>query len=116
MKKFMAVYLGTMDSKAMEEWKARSDRAELEKAGMEAWMKWGTEHHDVIVDNGAPLGKTKRVDKNGISDTKNEMSGYAIVEAESHEEAAKLFLNHPHFSMFPGDRVEIMECLPMPKM
>lgn len=33
---------------------------------------------------------------------------------ESHEEAAKLFISHPHFKIFPGESVEIMECLPMP--
>ena len=62
------------------------------------------------------MGKTKRVDKSGISDIRNEMGAWTIVEAESQEEAAKLFLNHPHFTIFPGERVEIMECLPMPKM
>jgi hypothetical protein len=44
------------------------------------------------------------------------MGGYVIVEAESHEAAAQMFKNHPHFSIFPGEAVEIMECLPMPKM
>lgn len=38
-----------------------------------------------------------------------------IVEADSHEAAARMFENHPHFSIFPGDSVEIMECLPMPQ-
>lgn len=65
---------------------------------------------------GSPLGKTKRVDKNGISETRNELGAWTIVEAESHEAAAKLFLNHPHFMIFPGESVEVMECLPMPKM
>jgi len=42
------------------------------------------------------------------------MAAYVIVQAESHEAAAKLFENHPHFTIFPGDAVEIMECLPLP--
>ena len=42
------------------------------------------------------------------------MTGYVIVQAESHEAAARLFENHPHFAIFPGDSVEIMECLPLP--
>jgi len=42
------------------------------------------------------------------------MAGYVIVQAESHEAAARLFENHPHFSIFPGAGVEIMECLPVP--
>ena len=28
--------------------------------------------------------------------------------------AAKMFEGHPHFTIFPGDSVEIMECLPLP--
>jgi hypothetical protein len=67
-----------------------------------------------IVDHGGPLGKTKRASPEGVSDIKNVMSGYVIVQAESHEAAARIFENHPHFSIFPGDSVEIMECLPLP--
>ena len=63
---------------------------------------------------GGPLGKTKRVAENGTTDIKNSMTGYVIVQAESHEAAAKLFEKHPHFTIFPGDSVEIMECLPLP--
>jgi hypothetical protein len=37
-----------------------------------------------------------------------------MVEAESQDEAARLFLNHPHFTIFPGEGVEIMEILPGP--
>ena len=36
--------------------------------------------------------------------------------SESHEAAAELFANHPHFMIFPGQSVEVMECLPIPKM
>ena len=63
---------------------------------------------------GGPLGKTKRVSAQGIADTKNAMTGYVIVQAESHEAAAKMFERHPHFTIFPGEAVEIMECLPIP--
>ena len=35
-------------------------------------------------------------------------------KAESHEAAARMFEDHPHVTIFPGDSVEIMECLPMP--
>ena len=77
-------------------------------------MKWGTTHSAAIVDTGGPLGKTKRASRDGIGDIKNDMAAYVIVQAESHEAAAKLFENHPHFTIFPGDSVEIMECLPLP--
>ena len=43
---------------------------------------WGRDHEQSIVDRGGPLGKTKRADANGVSDTKNMMTGYVILEAE----------------------------------
>jgi hypothetical protein len=73
-----------------------------------------TAHREAIADIGGPLGKTKRTAAQGVSDTKNSMTGHVVVHAESHEAAAGLFENHPHFTMFPGDSVEIMECLPIP--
>ena len=46
----------------------------------------------------------------------NAMAAWTVVRAESHEEAARLFVGHPHFTIFPGEAVEIMECLPIPGM
>jgi hypothetical protein len=93
-----------------------AERKKRQGSGMDAWMRWGREHEKSIVDTGTPLGKTKRVDASGVSDTSNMMTGYVIVEAQSHEAAARMFANHPHFSIFPGEAVEIMECLPMPRL
>lgn len=116
MKKFLAIYLGSASGFA--EWKKMDEdkRKRQEKAGMEAWSKWVIANQKSIVDQGTPLGKTKRISKQGISDSKNEIAAYTLVQAESHEAAAKLFENHPHFTIFPGDAVEVMECLPMPEM
>ena len=60
MKRFVAIYLGS--ATALAQWKATDDqkRKELEKAGMDAWMKWVKKNEASIVDHGAPLGKTKR--------------------------------------------------------
>jgi hypothetical protein len=44
------------------------------------------------------------------------MTAFTLVQADSQEAAAKLFENHPHFTVFPGDAVEVMECLPVPAM
>jgi hypothetical protein len=114
MKKFLAIYLGTASS--LERWKMNTEKKKIEQLGMDAWMKWAKDNKKSIIDGGTPLGQTKKVDHEGISDIKNEVGAYSIVEAESHEAAAKLFLNHPHFMIFPGDRVEIMECLAIPGM
>lgn len=116
MKKYLAIFLGTAAN--LEKWKAMDEarRKEAEKTGIEAWNRWGTACAKSIVDDGSPLGKTKRISARGIEDTKNAMGAYTIVEAESHEAAARMFENHPHFTIFPGEAVEVMECLPMPKM
>jgi hypothetical protein len=116
MKKFMAVYLGSAES--MSNWKAMDEarRKQSEKAGKEAWVKWGAVNASAIVDHGSPLGRTKRISAQGIVDIRNEIAAWSIVQAESHEAAARLFENHPHFTIFPGDAIEVMECLPMPEM
>jgi hypothetical protein len=117
MKKFVAIYTGTQASHERSGWDQLDDqaRAQREAAGMKAWMAWGETHASSIVDMGSPLGKTKRIAPDGVSDIKNAMVGYVIVQAESHDAAARMFLGHPHFSIFPGDSVEIMECLPLPE-
>jgi hypothetical protein len=114
MKKFLAVYIGA--ASAIEKWKAMDEakRKEREQSGMKAWEDWMTANKAAVVDQGGPLGKTKLTSAQGVSDTKNSMTGYVIVQAESHEAAARMFEKHPHFTIFPGDSVEIMECLPIP--
>ena len=116
MKKFLAIYIGTEAAFERSQWSKADDakRKQLTAAGIEAWKAWGLSHAEVILDQGGPLGKTKRVSPEGAADIKNVMAGYVILQAESHAAAAKLFENHPHFTIFPGDSVEIMECLPLP--
>src|SRR5262245_42945568 len=101
MKKFLAVYTGSQGG--MEKWKAmpESQRKEKEAAGMKAWADWANANSAAIVEQGSPLGKTKRVDPKGVSDIRNAMAAFTVVQAESHEAAAKLFENHPHFTIFP---------------
>lgn len=78
------------------------------------WGQWMHDHQAAIVDAGAPVGATKRASPDGIEDTRNHVTGYLLIKAASHAEAAEMFRDHPHFSLLPGDSVEIMECLPMP--
>jgi hypothetical protein len=117
MKKFLAVYTGTTSARERSGWDQLSDaeRSKREKEGIAAWIAWGEKNKAAIVVNGDPLGKTKRTGPNGVTDIKNNLAGYVVVQAESHEAAAKMFEGHPHFTIFPGDSVEIMECLPIPQ-
>lgn len=118
MKRFLAIYIGSESDEAVKKWDELDEvtREAREETGKAAWMNWAIKNHSAITDHGAPLGNTKRADVSGVSDTQNRMTAFTIVQAESHEAAAKLFINHPHFTVFPGDSVEIMECLPMPEV
>lgn len=116
MKRFLAIYIGTEAALERAQWNKLDEekRKALDASGVKAWEEWAMANAAAIVDQGSPLGKTKRASGQGITDIKNSITGYVIVQAESHEAAAKLFENHPHFSIFPGDSVEIMEFLPLP--
>jgi hypothetical protein len=116
MKKFLAIYIGTPAAMERSQWNSLSEteRKQREKQGFDAWGAWGQKHAAAIVEQGGPLGKTKRMAPEGLTDIKNVMAAYVIIQAESHEAAAKMFEQHPHFTIFPGDSVEIMECPPIP--
>jgi hypothetical protein len=113
---FLAVFLGSKTSPGMMAWNAlpEAERLAKQQEGMMAWKAWAEKHHDAIVGMGGPLGKTKKVSARGVEDTSNALSAYAVVRAESHDAAARLFEKHPHFTIFPGDAVEIMPVLPIP--
>ncbi|MFP5386579.1 MAG: hypothetical protein ACLGHN_10900 [Bacteriovoracia bacterium] len=115
MKQFLAIYRGE-PGKGNVEWNnlSEDEMQKRTKQGMEAWGKWMKENAAQIVQPGGPLGKTLQVDREGISSKVNRDCGFVIIEAATHQEAAEKFLNHPHFSIFPGENVEIMECLPIP--
>ena len=116
MKTFMAIYIGSATSQEKARWDAddSATRQQRMNAAMESWGKWVTEHADAIVDLGTPLGRTLRISPDGIAPIHNACTAYVIVRAETHEAAAEMFRNHPHFTLMPGDSVEVMECLPLP--
>jgi len=114
MKHFLAIFTGSPE--ALGSWKALSaeELAQRRAEGVKAWQAWVQKHRAAIVMMGGPLGKTKRISASGLADIRNHMTAYSLVQAESHEAAAKLFEGHPHFTIFPGDGVEVMEVLPIP--
>ena len=115
-KTFLAVYLGS--PAAMEAWRSKpeTERKALQEKGMVAWKAWADKHKDAVAPGGAPLGKTKRVTASGVEDVRNAMAAYTVVRADSHAAAAAIFRDHPLFMMFPGEAIEVMECLPIPGM
>ena len=114
MKSYLAVFTGSPQAMSRWETLSESDRKQKEAQGIAAWKKWASDNASVIVEMGGPLSKTKEVTASGISDIRNNLSAFTIVKADTQEAAARLFIQHPHFTIFPGEGVEVMEILPIP--
>ena len=115
---YLALFVGSKTNPKMTEWNALSeaDRNAKAQQGMAAWHGWMQEHQASLVHAGGPLGKTKQIASDGVDDISNDIGGFVIVRADSPEAAAALFENHPHFSIFPGEGVEVMPVMPVPAM
>ncbi len=111
MPQFLALYVGTPSDGPPPDMSP-----ETIKEGMQAWGAWMQDHADSVVVQGGPCGRTKSVSSSGIADIRNGVGGFVIVEADSHEAAAKMFEGHPHFSIFPGEAVEVMPVMDIPTM
>ena len=111
MKKFLALYTANADAMADM---MKNSTPEQRKQGTEAWMKWMDDNKASLADRGAPVGKTKRIDAKGIKDAKNDVCGYSIVQAESADEAARIFGKDQPFLQMPGAAIDMIEIMEMP--
>ena len=113
---FLAVFLGSKTNPKWAAWNAlpEAERKAKEQQGIAAWKAWADKYQGAIVYMGGPLGKTKKVSSAGIADVSNELAAFTVVRADSQEVAARMFQNHPHFAIFPGDAVEVMPVLAVP--
>lgn len=113
---YLAVFLSNKQSPKWRAWYAMTEdeRRAKDEIGLAALAAWDEAHKDVIVYEGGPLGPTKHTSSDGVKDVVNEMTVFVVVRAPSHEAAAKLFENHPHFTIFPCDGVDVMPLLSGP--
>jgi|APTNR8051073442_1049403.scaffolds.fasta_scaffold44196_1 hypothetical protein len=109
MGKYLALYLGA----ATEDQKNQITPAQSQKF-IESWGKWAHENEKSLVDAGSPLNRKTILTANNVEDTSNKRTGYAIIEAQSHEAALDIFSTHPHLTLFPGNSIEVFECPPPP--
>jgi len=109
MGKFLAIFNGAADE---------VDKAELSEEKqtefMSAWASWAQANAGALVDPGAPLNAKKLVTAQGVEDFTDAKTGYTIVEADSHDEAVRIFSEHPHLRLFPGNSIAVLECPPVP--
>jgi len=111
MARFMVHYLAP--HAVIDDWMKKSpeERKPEEDKMMSEWKKWTSEHASAFADQGAGVGRPKRVDANGSADARNDIMLYAIVNADSLDAAARTFRNHPHLAI-PQSSIEVMELKP----
>jgi hypothetical protein len=110
---YLAVFTSNKTSPKWRAWYAKTEEEKraTDAKGLAAVMAWDEKHKDAIVYAGVPLGPTKRTSSAGVADVVNELTVFVVVRADSHEAAARLFEDHPHFTIFPCDGVDVMPLL-----
>jgi hypothetical protein len=104
MAKFIYIYHGGKHGATKEE----QDKI------MAAWGRWFGELGDALVDGGNPLGVPKSVTNGGVSDSaKNPASGFSMVNAKDHAEAAEMAKGCPVLTDNNEAVVEVYEAFPM---
>ena len=113
MKKFLVLCM--IPPSVMDEWNktpAEERKAAEDKMSREM-QAWTGGRGKLFTDRGAGLGKTKRITSSGVSDARNELVMYAIVQGESQDAVAKSFESHPHLQI-PQSSIEVMELFALP--
>lgn len=108
MPRFLALY--TMQPEDLARFRAlpKAEQDRIDALGVTQWQEWEEQHAASIPNRGGMVGKTLRVSRTGIAPATNTVCGYLIVEAETIEAAAELFVGHPHITLFPGDGIDLM--------
>lgn len=109
MGKFLAIFNGAADEAGKAE---ITEQQQTEF--MNAWASWAQANERALVDPGAPLNAKKLVTAQGVEDYTDAMTGYTIVEADSHDQAVQIFSEHPHLGLFAGNSIAVLECPPLP--
>lgn len=111
MQSFIVLFLAP--TSVIDEWMKtpQVEREAADKKMREDWDIWMSNHGSMIKETHAG-GKTKRVNAGGVSDARNDIMLYSIIEAESHDVAAQAFVGHPHLTI-PEASIEIMATRPM---
>jgi hypothetical protein len=108
MPRFLAVYTMKPEDVASFRNLSKAEQDAIDATGVEQWAAWEERNAASILDRGGMVGKTTRITKDGIGAAVNSICGYLVVEAETADAAARLFHDHPHFAVFPGDGIDIM--------
>jgi hypothetical protein len=109
MGKYLAIYLGAATDQEKQDL-----TADQQQSFMDAWAAWAQAHESALVDPGSPLFRKRLVTGDGVVDFEDAKTGYAMVEAASHDAAVEMFSTHPHLSLITGNSIEVIECPSIP--
>jgi hypothetical protein len=107
LKKFMVFF--SIPFATMADWQKTDpqQREAAEKNMMQEWAKWSEAHAKMILSTEV-AGKTKNVLADSVTDTRNDIVIYSLVQGESHEVVAQAYQNHPHLQI-PNSSIQVME-------
>jgi hypothetical protein len=110
MNKYYVVF--KIPTESMDDWVknvSEEERKQQTDQLMKQWGQWQEKYKASILDSGSPLGKTKRVTKAGITDVRNDLNYLMVIQAASHDEAAKIMAENPHVQVIPTSCADVME-------
>ncbi|QXT62874.1 hypothetical protein [Tessaracoccus palaemonis] len=110
MSRYLAIFHG-----AGREVEKAEVTAEQSASFLVDWARWAQDHEPAIVDNGAPLLRKTRLTSEDDEDFTDTKVAFTVVEASSHADAVRIFLDHPHLALMTGNWIEVLECAPVPR-
>ncbi len=105
MGKYVAIFNGAATEETREKITPEDSSAFIAR-----WGAWATGLGEALLDPGAPLYRKIRLTADAATPFEDSKTGYAIVDAASHEQAVEMFATHPHLELLPGNSIEIIEC------
>jgi len=110
---YLAVFTSNRTSSKWRAWYAmtKAEQDATDEAGLAALKAWDEANAADIFYAGGALGPTKRTSEAGVADVVNELTGFVVVRAPPHKAAARLLEDHPHFTIFPCDGVDVIPLL-----
>ncbi len=92
-----------------------ASRPESQEEGaklMAKWMAWVGEMGDAMINPGTPLGDSKTVRADSVTDDDGSMNGFSVVDATSLDAAVQLAQGCPHLLM-SGAWIDVSEMMDM---
>ncbi len=105
-----------MPYSGMEDWmkKPEAERKAMEDQMKAEWDAWAAANASSIIET-VGAGAMTEISAAGSKEGHNDIMMYSLVQGETKEEVAKLFVGHPHLAI-PDATIQIMPANKLPGM